>query len=203
MAQDLVFAVDPFALSERNKLKVDFNYILRREQTAKQKEIGLYICLANIPSRYFRQGFEAQAVDSVLQAIREHTSFYFGPGQPVVIRELPTFTLESSFLLKYVGREDLTRVWTGSYNIHNRNQRAGRLMDNFEDLVSREQLIRVLQRFRDGEPILGKLSEPDFLEVDTKWRFSGLISVVAVIWIEGVFPQAYRGKRGKVILSNN
>jgi hypothetical protein len=195
--------------SERNDLKVTISYVKLKAETARQKEVGFVAAIINLPSRYLVQGTEARAIEGALNVLGEYTGFYIDAngnnGRKAagrrkdltanVVRK--TFALETTFLIKNQ-KNNTIRSWVGSMNAkNNRYQRVG-VLDNFQPLTSKAQLVNTVRSWSDGRAIETKIKSHELLEnVTTDWKFLATVSLCIVINLRGYFPPALRPKARK------
>jgi len=148
------------------------------------------VILANVPSAYLLTHREQEAVDAINEAMLQLTGFAFGPEERLqsVVRE-KTVAVEATYVL--VQEDGQQRTWTGSRH-RNRNRRN--MLSQFEPLLTKHQLVVLLRQFADPVTIEEVMNENQ-VEIDTKWSFDGLISLVLNIQLTGVFPPQYRQAR--------
>jgi len=178
-----IFVRDPYEASQRNFVKIDYSYNLYSAATAASPESGYFVCLCNLPSYILRDRKEAQALDAVLQSIRQRTGFRASTGpQPagVVLTEPPLFNVEAVSLLEDSAGN--LRTWSGSLT---RGNRPGLLVD-FTLLESRQQLLAVLNHLATSNHIEETLRDPPQL-ANSDWSWIGLIAIVLGVHVQGSF----------------
>lgn len=190
--------------SERNHFKVSTSYVKLGDETAKRKELGLVVCLVNIPARYFIEGREASAVSEFLEVLRNNAGLVLDTEDkrarkaPEANILMKSYAIESTYILESRLTGEL-RSWSGSWNTsNNKLQRAG-MLDDFEDLISARQLVASLQSWSDGKAIETKLRNV-IKNKSTEWVYAGCTSICVVLNLRGHFSPQLR-KYTKVTLS--
>lgn len=193
--------------SERNHLKLSFSYVKLKEETARSKEVGFVTCVVNVPSRYLVEKKEDHVVREALKVLGTHTGFFLEGSNrngvdkaklASIVRK--SYAIESTYILRSrsTGTE---RSWSGSWNPNNKLQRAG-ILDDFQPLISRNQLVESLRSWSDGAAIETKIKDV-VKNKSTDWEYAGCVSVCLLIQLRGFFPPALRPRYTKITLSED